>query len=522
MAGNFICQTVPATVSSSQYTVSEGNHLANALGVSIMPDQKTGSDIGFSALGSSYWKNKYINGIWTNTPNLPQCEFIGFTFCLDGSSGDYLMGFTVDDLAKITVNGVVLNQYYYGNSGCTGGTNATQLNLTSHLGYSYFNLYKLPLVSGNNSVKIEIINQGGAAGISFDIAGPYTTGSLNSAAAIYAALDHNILGVPQNYPVITTQADFLGQNFQTGSSSGYTCPPNFVLSNCGGNPPVCNLYCTDPCEGVLAPTILYSNGVLSANRSYVSYQWKLNGVNISGAIGSTFKPLVSGTYTLIATTDAGCTQTSNAIVIDLCTGFNPPTVFLNKSLASVASSYSTYQWKLNGVNITEATGSTYTITQTGAYTVTVTNEFDCSATSDALTIEVGCTDPNATNYDPSASIESGSCTYNPCITQVNAYMCCMINELYCMAQKEDLGIDKLNEMVNLLSPFYIAKEILDNACENCYDSATLNKAFLILQDYAGCGCGQNPTIEPSNVIEGNTSTNGLLSENGDILVPETN
>jgi hypothetical protein len=46
----------------------------------------------------------------------------------------------------------------------------------------------------------------------------------------------------------------------------------------------------------------------------------------------------------------------------------------------------TYQWKLNNVNIIGATAATYTPTQSGSYTVIITNGTGCTATSPALTV----------------------------------------------------------------------------------------------------------------------------------------
>ena len=55
----------------------------------------------------------------------------------------------------------------------------------------------------------------------------------------------------------------------------------------------------------------------------------------------------------------------------------------------------TYQWRLNGTNITGATSSSYTANASGSYTVVVTNTSTCSATSTATVVTVN-TLPTAT------------------------------------------------------------------------------------------------------------------------------
>jgi hypothetical protein len=53
----------------------------------------------------------------------------------------------------------------------------------------------------------------------------------------------------------------------------------------------------------------------------------------------------------------------------------------------------------------------------GAYSVTATDCNGCTATGTytvSLNVTYGCTDPNASNYDPTANTDDGSCTYPGC------------------------------------------------------------------------------------------------------------
>jgi gliding motility-associated-like protein len=105
-----------------------------------------------------------------------------------------------------------------------------------------------------------------------------------------------------------------------------------------------------------------------------SYQWQLNGVNISGATNQVYTATSGGTYTVIVM-DGPCSLTSSDFVLTeiipvitsntganaLCPGSN---LILTSSLSD------SYQWMLNGVDIPGATNQTYSATQGGVYSVT--------------------------------------------------------------------------------------------------------------------------------------------------------
>ena len=63
--------------------------------------------------------------------------------------------------------------------------------------------------------------------------------------------------------------------------------------------------------------------------------------------------------------------------------------------ASMSGSGLTYQWRLNGNPISGATNQVYNVTSSGSYSVTVTNNTPCTATSSAITVTVNTT-PTAT------------------------------------------------------------------------------------------------------------------------------
>lgn len=121
------------------------------------------------------------------------------------------------------------------------------------------------------------------------------------------------------------------------------------------------------------------------------YQWNLNNSPITGATASSYTAIQSGSYSITITNTASCTFKSNvkdvtinplpsalitaASATTFCTGGS---VLLN---ASTTLSGFSYQWKLNGVDITNATSSSYTAFNSGDYSLTITNTNSCSATS---------------------------------------------------------------------------------------------------------------------------------------------
>jgi hypothetical protein len=152
-----------------------------------------------------------------------------------------------------------------------------------------------------------------------------------------------------------------------------------------------------------------------------SYVWTVpTGAANPGNVSS-FAAGTAGTYSVVATNIAlSCSSDSSPIVlivnplpaatitvpspgsITFCAGGS---VELTSGTDAGASVTSTYQWKKDGVAITTgATGTKYVAIESGAYTVTVTNDKGCIKTSAAVTVTV--------NPLPSATItNSGPTTF---------------------------------------------------------------------------------------------------------------
>lgn len=173
-------------------------------------------------------------------------------------------------------------------------------------------------------------------------------------------------------------------------------------------------------EGDSASFAVVATGVPSP-----SYQWRRNGVDISGATSSSYSlgsadPADAGSYTVRVSNLAG-SVTSNAATLTV--NFAPQ-ITAQPSSKTVATGATatftvvatglpapTYQWRKGGVAISGATGSSYSITNASAgdqatYTVVVTNSLG-SITSSGATLTV-LDLPSITTQPASQSVGLGS------------------------------------------------------------------------------------------------------------------
>ncbi|HMT29729.1 MAG TPA: T9SS type A sorting domain-containing protein, partial [Bacteroidia bacterium] len=158
-----------------------------------------------------------------------------------------------------------------------------------------------------------------------------------------------------------------------------------------------NIDCIPPPAQIANPSTYYicstgGNVSLQANTGTgYTYQWFKNNVLISGAVSSGYIATTAGTYHVRVTNAQGCpgysapvyiyqinppsaTVTSPSINTSICPGSNI-------LLSSNTGFNFTYQWFKNGNLINGATSSTYSTSDTGSYTVRVTNSYGCTAMS---------------------------------------------------------------------------------------------------------------------------------------------
>lgn len=204
-------------------------------------------------------------------------------------------------------------------------------------------------------------------------------------------------------------------------------------------------------------SILLSNGTVSNTNK--TFQWYKNGVLIAGATGATYTATSAGTYSVVVdSTVSGFTYCSvtDAMVISnsfpipylgpdqqLC---NPTFLNLSPSNAGNFPASTTWQWKKDGVVITNATTSTLSgITAAGTYTVTATSPSPgCGPSTDDIvlttvmptvvnatfcgtaTVNLSVSGGNGGTYDWYTASTGGSLlttgsTYSPTVTATTTY-----------------------------------------------------------------------------------------------------
>lgn len=115
----------------------------------------------------------------------------------------------------------------------------------------------------------------------------------------------------------------------------------------------------------------------------LSYEWLKDGI-VTGTASNLLTTTESGAYKVITNVNGNCidtTETVQVTVHDL-----PVPVITNNNNVLTTGTFSTYQWYKDAVLIPGATNNTYTATENGAYTVTVTNEHDCEGTSASVAV----------------------------------------------------------------------------------------------------------------------------------------
>jgi hypothetical protein len=148
---------------------------------------------------------------------------------------------------------------------------------------------------------------------------------------------------------------------------------------------------TGPINACLSDSVFLS---CNTNPNY-SYQWRLNGTYIPGAIESVYYPVQSGNYSVLISLN-GCPEVSPEISVTIDQSLTVPNIsstgFITPCLGgsitlSVPENYSSYNWSSGG------TASSETITSSGIYFVTVANNSGCESTSPPFTVNASFITP---------------------------------------------------------------------------------------------------------------------------------
>ncbi|HNQ78812.1 MAG TPA: hypothetical protein PK747_01050 [Acidobacteriota bacterium] len=159
-------------------------------------------------------------------------------------------------------------------------------------------------------------------------------------------------------------------------------------------------------------------GAALSTQLYSSYQWIKDGLDISGATNQDYTATEAGSYSVRVAGSNGCSRTSPAQIVTILPGPTPVITGPDSGCGSVNLStdpYSTYQWKLNGIDISNATSQSYDANVSGDYSVEVITSEGCQGTSSEKTVSITfCStsevSPKAAVYPSRFSKDSGSST----------------------------------------------------------------------------------------------------------------
>jgi uncharacterized protein (TIGR02145 family) len=206
-------------------------------------------------------------------------------------------------------------------------------------------------------------------------------------------LQVNVTGSSSSNTNITACSSYTwnGSTYTTSGTYTYTttasngCDSVATLHLIINTPPTANI--TQPTTTLTCTT---TSIALTASGGG-TYLWNDNSTSATKTVTA------AGTYSVTVTSINGCTATASSVITSnttaptasitpassttFCTGGS---VDLNANTGTGLS----YQWKLNGNNINNATSASYTASNAGSYTVVVTNSNGCSATSSATVVTV--------------------------------------------------------------------------------------------------------------------------------------
>ena len=261
-------------------------------------------------------------------------------------------------------------------------------------------------VTVNPVVAPAITAQPGSQSVSFGQTATFEVSASSNAPMSYQWKKNgsNIAGAnASSYTTpVTTVADSGTAYSVTVSNSAGTVTSNSATLTVNITPSIG----TQPASQTVATGQTASFGV-TAFGGTLSYQWKKNGSDISGATASTYTTPAAvigdnaAVFTVVVTNSAG-TVTSNSATLTVEAvriGTQPltqtvaPGIAARFSVTATGAGPLTYQWKKNNTNIVGATASTYTTPLTtsadnGAVFSVVVSNSSGSATSSTATLTV--------------------------------------------------------------------------------------------------------------------------------------
>lgn len=136
---------------------------------------------------------------------------------------------------------------------------------------------------------------------------------------------------------------------------------------------------SNSCPGAATGSIdLTTSG---GNTCQGAYSWAWD----TGATTEDVTGVSGGNHTVTVTDGTGCTSVHTVTVAEFVVN---PAINVSGNVLTSTQTWATYQWLLNGSNISGANAMSYTATVTGVYSLTVTDTNGCTATSDTIQVTI--------------------------------------------------------------------------------------------------------------------------------------
>lgn len=149
-----------------------------------------------------------------------------------------------------------------------------------------------------------------------------------------------------------------------------------------------------PTSFCVGDNVIFSVDVLEDH----SYQWEEDGNAIPNATSGSYTATQSGSYAVTVTNGEGCSAMSAAQLVEVYP--NPEIISINYLdtdqacegesvvLISNVTGANQWQWNWNGDAILDANADSYSAMDNGVYSLTASNEFGCSTTSEVLPVTI--------------------------------------------------------------------------------------------------------------------------------------
>jgi Immunoglobulin domain/Immunoglobulin I-set domain len=284
------------------------------------------------------------------------------------------------------------------------------------------------------------LNNSGGPNSGLDVAasaGTFTAGSntqvMNSEITHKASLTSTPLTWTFNWTAPTVTTTTTVTMYGASISGGYGGSTGSGMLTITVNPPaVAPSITSQPGNQTVTAGQTATFSVSATGTAPLSYLWRKNGANISGATSNSFTTPATttadsgSTFSVVVTNSAGSATSNNATLTVNAAAVAPSitsqpasqTVTAGQTATFSASATGTapmsYQWRKNGASITGATSSSYTTPATttadsgSTFSVVVTNSAGSASSNNAtLTVNAAAVAPSITSQPGNQTVTSG-------------------------------------------------------------------------------------------------------------------